>query len=126
MRMILTEDNFLLYAAKHYDMRRAASVEEFHDDLKRIQYIKRLFKRYEDSDELKTRLILNHLIVLYNCFGASATPILFMKLSEYHSYLKPFVVFLNFMPERVTYDDKTIINSDIPLDPRIVNELRKI
>lgn len=124
--MILTEDNFLLYAAKHYDMRRAASVEEFHDDLKRIQYIKRLFKRYEDSDELKTRLILNHLIVLYNCFGASATPILFMKLSEYHSYLKPFVVFLNFMPERITYDGKTIINSDIPLDPRIVNELRKI
>jgi len=124
--MILTEDNFLLYAAKHYDMKRAASIEEFHDDLKRIQYIKRLFKRYEDSGELKTRLILNHLIILYNCFGASATPILFMKLEEYHAYLKPFVIFLNFMTERITYDNKNIITSDIPLDQRIVQELRKI
>jgi hypothetical protein len=124
--MILTEDNFMIYAAKHYDMKRAASLEEFQDDLKRIQYIKRLFKRYEESGELKVRLILNHLIVLYNCFGLAATPILFMKLDEYHKYLKPFVVFLNYLPERVEYDNGTIITSDIPLDQTIIQELRQI
>lgn len=124
--MVLTEDNFLLYAAKHYDMKRAASIEEFQDDMKRIQYIKRLFKRYEDSGELKIRLIMNHLIVLYNCLGPAATPVLFMKLEEYHTYLKPFILFLNFMTETVEYNNKRIITSDITLDPKIVEELRKI
>jgi len=67
--MVLNENNFTIFAAKHYDQRKAASVDEFYDDLKRFQYLKRLFKRYEEDDDLKVRLILNHLIVLYNCFG---------------------------------------------------------
>lgn len=124
--MTLTEKNFILLAIKHYDMKRAISVEEIKDDIKRFQYLKRLFKRYEDNDDLKVRLILNHIIVLYNCFGPIATPMLFMKLEEYHSFLKPFVVFLNFMPEKIEYEDKTILNSEIPLDEKIVSELRKI
>ena len=124
--MILTDDNFLLYAAKYYDTKRATGLEEFHDDLKRIQYIKRLLKRYEDSGDLKIRLILNHLIVLYNCFGSAATPMIFMKLSEYHSLLKPFVLFLNFMPERIEYDQEQIVSSNIPMDATIIGELRKI
>lgn len=124
--MILTEETFLLYAAKHYDMRKAASMQEFQDDLKRFQYLKRLFKRYDDEKELKTRLILNHLIILYNCFGPKATELLFLKLDDYHKYLKPFVVFLNYMPEYVEYADKRIINSDIPMDDKIIEELRKI
>lgn len=124
--MTLAEDNFLLFAAKYYDVKRAAGIDEFHDDLKRIQYLKRLFKRYDDSGDLKVRLILNHLIILYNCFGAQATPILFMKLSGYHQYLKPFVVFLNFMPPSMEYDNSRIIASDIPLDQTIINELRAI
>lgn len=124
--MILTEDTFLLYAAKHYDMRKAASMQEFQDDLKRFQYLKRLFKRYDDEKELKTRLILNHLIILYNCFGPKATELLFLKLDEYHKYLKPFVVFLNYMPDYVEYGDCKIINSDIPMDLKIIEELRKI
>jgi hypothetical protein len=51
---------------------------------------------------------------------------LFMKLKDYHKYLKPFVVFLNFMPEKIMYEDVVIINSEIPLDENIVRELRKI
>lgn len=124
--MGLTESNFLLFAAKNYDMKRATSYEEFQNDLKRIQYLKRLFKRYQDTDELKVRLILNHLTVFYNCFGKAATPILFMKLKEYHTYLKPFVVFLNFMPEKIFINGKEIFSSDISLDENIVKELRKI
>lgn len=116
----------MLYAAKYYDFRRSASEEEFNDDLKRFQYLKRLFKRYEEDGELKVRLILNHLIVLYNCFGAEGTPMLFMKLEGYHSFLKPFVIMLGFMPDRVAYNGKTIINSDIPLDQKIIKELREI
>lgn len=124
--MKLNEDNFLLYAAKHYDFRNSAGEDEFNDDLKRFQYLKRLFKRYEEDKELKIRLILNHLIVIFNCFGSNGTPMLFQKLSEYHHYLKPFVLLLGYMPERIEYNDTQIRNSDIHLDPTIVEELRKI
>lgn len=124
--MRLDEDTFALYAARYYDMRKATGLDEFNDDLKRFQYLKRLFKRYEDTGDLKVRLILNHLIVLYNCFGEKATPMLFMKLEAYHRFLKPFVILLNYMPERIQYGEKEILNSNIPLDEKIVQELRKI
>ena len=124
--MKLDEDSFLLYAAKYYDIRMAASSEEFYDDLKRFQHLKRLFKRYDDDDDLKVRLILNHLTVLYNCFVYSATTLLFYKLEDYHQFLKPFVVFLAFMPDVVEYSDKKIISSEIPLDLRIIKELREL
>ena len=124
--MKLEEDSFLLYAAKYYDIRMAASAEEFYDDLKRFQHLKRLFKRYDEDDDLKIRLILNHLTVIYNCFGAEATPMLFFKLEDYHEALKPFVIMLGYMPEVVEYGNNKIISSEIPLDPKIVKELREL
>jgi hypothetical protein len=124
--MILDEQSFLIYAARYYDMRKSSGVEEFYDDLKKFQYLKRLFKRYEEEGELKVRLILNHLIVLYNCFGPYATHMLFFKLKEHHSCLKPFVMFLNYMPDYIEYEDTRIYNSEIPLDTQIVKELRQL
>ena len=124
--MVLNEDTFTVYAAKHYDMKKAAGVDEFYDDLKRFQYLKRLFKRYEETGELKVRLILNHLIVIYNCFGAPATPMLYMKLEEYHNYLTPFILMLGYLSDNIEYGEKKIISSDIPLDSVIIEELRKI
>lgn len=126
MNIHLTEESFFIYAAKHYDTKRSSSTEEFHDDLKRIQYLKRLFRRYDDSGELKARLILNHMIILYNCFGAATTNMLFMKLPEYHEYLKTFAVFLNYMPAVVRYDEEEILDQTIPADLKIVKELQEI
>ena len=124
--MKLEEDSFLLYAAKYYDIRMAASAEEFYDDLKRFQHLKRLFKRYEEDDDLKVRLILNHLTVIYNCFGAEATPMLFFKIEEKHWHiLKTFLVFLNRMPmEQIVTGG--VRDTDIPLDFKIINILRNI
>jgi hypothetical protein len=124
--MILDESSFLIFAASNYDMKKSSGVEEFYDDLKKFQYLKRLFKRYEEDRDLKVRLILNHLIILYNCFGPQATNLLFFKLKDQHQYLKPFVMFLNYMPDVIEYEDVRILNSDIPLDLNIVKELRKI
>lgn len=124
--MKLEEDSFLLYAAKYYDIRMAASTDEFYDDLKRFQHLKRLFKRYDEDDDLKVRLILNHLTVIYNCFGAEATPMLFLKLEDYHKALKPFVLMLGYMPDVVEYSSKRIVSTEIPLDPKIVKELREL
>ena len=124
--MILNDTNFMLYAAKAYDVKKSSGADEFYEDLKRFQYLKRLFKRNEEADDLKIRLILNHVIVLYNCFGLEATNMLFFKLKEYHPQLKPFVLFLNYMPEVINYEETVVFNSDIPLDQNIVRELRNI
>jgi hypothetical protein len=122
----LEESTFLLYAAKYYDNPQCSSVEEFEEDLKRFQYLRKLFGRYKQVGELKDRLILNHLIVLYNCFGLETTNMLFMKLEEYHEFLKPFVEYLNYMPQYIEYDGKIIISSNIDIDKNIEEMLRRI
>lgn len=125
----LDDDNFVLFAAKHYDNTQCHDTIEFYDDLKRFKYLKRLFGKYEESGELRERLILNHLIILYNVFGEHATRMLFVKLEQYAKYLKPFLVLLNFMPDKIVNvgsEGKTIYNSDIPMDQYIIDVLRKI
>jgi len=124
--MELTDETFLIYAAKHYDNPQCSSYEEFEEDLKRIQYLKRLFNRYEASGELKERLILNHIIVLYNCFGLATTNMLFLKLYEHSKVLKPFLIKLNFMPDFVVYNKKRILSSDIGMDPIVIEIIRNI
>ena len=90
---IVTDSNFTLYAAHYYES-PFPDTKEFNEDLKRIIYIKRLFNMYIDKGELKERLILNHLIVLYNVFGEHATPMLFLKLKGYEPLLKSFLLHL--------------------------------
>ena len=57
----LNESNYLLFAIKFYDNPQAVTKDDFEDDLKRIKYIKRLLKRYKNTGELKTHLILKSL-----------------------------------------------------------------
>lgn len=124
--MKLEEPTFLLYAAKYYDNPQCGSVEEFEEDLKRLQYLRKLFSRYKQTGEIKERLVLNHLIILFNCFGVETTNILFMKLEEYHEYLKPFVVYLNFMPQYIEYNNIIIKSSSIKSDENIKQILKGI
>ena len=125
----LDDSNFILFAAKYYDNPQCFDTLEFQDDLKRFKYLKRLFTRYQETGELKERLIINHLIVLYNVFGPEATRMLFFKLEGFHHYLKPFIVLLGYMPEvvrNVGVENKTYRSSDIPMDEEIIELLRKI
>jgi len=124
--MILTEPTFLLFASKHYDNPHCSDIAEFEEDLKRFQYLRKLFGRYRQLGELKERLILNHLIIIYNVFGPKATHMLFMRLEEYHEYLRPFVEYLNFMPEVVMYSDRVINKNSIVSDDLIINTLKEI
>lgn len=121
----LDDNNFVLFAAKHYDNPQCYDTEEFYDDLKRFKYLKRLFGKYEETGELRERLILNHLIILYNVFGDITTKMLFYKLDGYYSYLIPFLVLLHRLPDRIDVG-KIIYTSDIPMDMKIVEVLRKI
>ena len=123
----LKERTFLLYAAKHYDNRNCNSHEEFMDDLRRFKYIKRLLNRYVETGDLKCRLILNHVIIIYNVFGSeAATKMLFLRLSGLETYLKPFLVCIGQMPEKVELPDRVIISSDVAMDQNIVDALRTI
>ena len=48
-------------------------------------------------------------------------------MGNYGSYLKPFLLLLNYCPETVGYiQGKVIRTSDIVMDQKIVNKLRKI
>jgi hypothetical protein len=124
--MNLTESTFLLYAMKHYDNPQCTEMSEFEEDIKRFQYLRKLFSRYRQDEDLKERLILNHLIVIFNVFGPQATNMLFMRLHEYHEYLKPFVLYLNYMPELLVYDDMMVNADSIDGDLFIETRLREI
>jgi hypothetical protein len=122
--------NFALFAAKAYSNPNCVDVLEFTDDVNRIKYIKRLFNKYLLKGDLKDRLVMNHLIVLYNVFEKEAiTQMLVYKLEDYLPALKPFLVLLNFWPDKISGigpDKKTIFGSDIIMDPFVVDRLRKI
>lgn len=114
----LNDSNFMLYAAKVYD-RPNAVMSEFEEDINRLLYIKRLLTKYYSSGVLKERLILNHIIVLYNVFGIeAATRLLFFKLDEKdYQVIKPFLIFLKFLPP-VVYgiSGRDILTGEILLD----------
>ena len=95
----ITSANFIMYAIKHYENPQGEGEKEFHDDMKRFKYIKRLLRKHKDSGILKERLLLNHVIVLNNLFGAEAcvTLLLFKIQREYWSTLKSFLLFLNIL-----------------------------
>ena len=116
----LTEDNLFLYAAKHYDNPTFSDIDDFYEDLKRFKYIKRLVNRYLDHGDLAERLILNHLIVVFNSFGIEAgLNILKLKLDERHwPVVKPFLIFLNYIKN----DDLT----EFDMDKTVIERLRKI
>ncbi len=96
----LNEDNFLLFAIKHYENPQAVTREDFEKDLNHFRYIKRLLKKYKNTGQLKVHLILNHFIILYNVFGEATTPMLFHKIEmDLWPVMKSFVIFLGKLPE---------------------------
>jgi hypothetical protein len=124
----LTSDNFIIYAMKAYDKPNCI-LSEFKEDMKRLNYLKRLFLRYRKYGEIRERLILNHLVVIYNLFGVeAATKILFFKIdSQDHGALKTYLIFLNFMPEIVRgIKDRNILSCDIEVDTNISEKLREL
>jgi hypothetical protein len=122
----LNEDNFWIYAIKNYQSPGSLGMKDLEEDVKRFKYLKRLLSRYKMSGEINERLVLNHLVVLYNVFGEAATDMLFYKIcSDYWSDLKTYLVYLQRMPLE-TVVSPGIKETDIPLNQELIEVLRKL
>ena len=124
----LNDDNFLIYAVKCYNSPHYI-ISEFDSDIKRTKYLKRLFRRYKSTKVLKERLILNHLTILYNVFGADHTcKILYLKMKNQFKYIKPFLILLNIYQDKIyNVDGESVVFLDhIDMDENIIKALRKV
>ena len=116
----ITADNVMMFAIKHYDNPQCEGEKEFHDDMKRFKYIKRLLRKHKETGILKERLLLNHIIILNNLFGPEAcvTLLLFKIQKEFWETLKSFLLYLNMIREDELRD---IEQSDV-----VLNVLREL
>ena len=116
----ITSDNVMMFAIKHYDNPQCEGEKEFHDDMKRFKYIKRLLRKYKDTDTLKERLLLNHIIILNNLFTPEAcvTLLLFKIQREHWETLKSFLLYLN-----IIRDDEL---KDVRESQKVLDILRKL
>ena len=125
MELPITDETFLQVAMRNYDNSQCTSIAEFEEDLKRFAYLKKLFGRYKDNRDLKERLILNHLIILYNVFGLVTTEMLFFKIDkQFWGTLATFLLFLGCMPEYVP--EFGVKLSELQIDKDITSILGKI
>lgn len=124
------ESNALLYAAKHYENPNCFDTVEFYEDLNRFKYIKRLLNKYTESGDLKDRLIINHLTIIYNVFGVEAgTRLLFLKLKEHLHLIKPFLILMGTCPDVVKaigIEGRDIFTSDIVECKNVSDILKEI
>ena len=122
----LNEDNFLVYAVKNYYTPGSMGMKDLEDDLKKFKYVKRLLNRYKNTGESSERLVLNHLVILYNVFGEATTDMLFYKLEKpLWPELKTYLVYLHRMPLE-TVVSPGIKETDIPLNDELIKVLRAL
>ena len=116
----LNDENFTLFAIRHYDNPQCTSTEEYYEDIRRFRYLKRLLKRYKKTGELRERLILNHLIVLCNLFGVDNTiKMLEFKLEkEFWPTIKTCLLYLGYVNEDW--------RQDIAMDKEVVKRMREM
>ena len=116
----ITSENVTMFAIKHYNNPQCEGEKEFFDDMKRFKYIKRLLRKYHDTNILKERLLLNHIIITKNLFGTEAcvTLLLFKIQKEYCGTLKSFLLYLNMLRENEL--------TDLPHNEFVLLELRKL
>ncbi len=118
----LNKDNFILFAIKHYENPTAVTQEDFDEDLKRFKYVKRWLRKYHDSGEINSHLLLNHILVIFNCWNDAALPMFFFKIEpKYWGPLKSFLVYLDRIPE---YPPTPL--DDIPEDLNILRRLQGV
>ena len=117
----LTAKNFAAYAMKHYDDPQCEDMEDFYEDIRRFRYLKRLLYRYYQHGELRERLMLNHIICIFNVFGFEPSMRMLkfkIKDKEYWSSIKTLLVYLKYVDEG--------FEVDVPIDETLASTIRKV
>jgi hypothetical protein len=110
--MILTEENFKLACAKYYD---SIDIYSFNEDIARIHMVRKLIRKFISTGDINEKLVLNHIIILYNGFGEFTLNILyFIFTKEEYKYINSFLIFLNRLP-----DDRFVYGIDITLSKKL-------
>lgn len=127
--MLLTNKNYNTFMAMSYVNYNCVEDEEFEQDIERIKYLKKLFTTYRKKGELKDRLVMNHLVILFNVFNTEALlKILFFKLEKDLDILIPFLKVLNYCPDKISGIKEVgyeININDIKTDIFIESQIRK-
>jgi len=113
----LNNENFELFAVKHYDNPACLEPQDFYDDVAKFKYVVRLLRRYRETGNIQERLVLNHIITIYNVFKIpAATRMLFYKVdTDLWAALKTFLVYLNYLPENLYQN----INIDLSIAKKL-------
>ena len=117
----LTAKNFAAYAMKHYDDPQCEDMEDFYEDIRRFRYLKRLLFRYYQHGELRERLMLNHIICIFNVFGFEPSMRMLkfkIKDKKYWSSIKTLLLYLKYVDEG--------FEVDVPIDETLASTLRKV
>ena len=116
----LNNANFDLYAAKHYRNPQCLDAQDFYDDVAKFKYVVRLLRRYRDTGKIQERLLLNHIITIYNVFDiAAANRMIFHRVDiDLWPALKTFLVYLNYLPEN--------LHKNINIDLSIATKLKDL
>lgn len=125
MSLKLDENNFIKVATSAYDNPACISTEEIEDDLKRFLYLRKLINRYKKDNELRERLILNHVIIIYNLWEKLATDMLFFKIDEQDwDVLVSVLIYLGRLPEFIPGTTRRA--TEIQYDEHVLKTLREI
>lgn len=123
---MISEKNFLQRALRCYDNPQCITLDEFQEDLNRFSHIKKIITKYaEGQGEINDRLVLNHLVTLFNVFGLDALLFVLFKIEEKHwGIIFPFLILLNKLPDYIP--ELKLTTADIELDKNIIEKLRQI
>lgn len=126
MNELLTEKSFVLYAARYYQNPACLDIEDFEEDMSRFKYIRRLLTQYKEGGPLRERLILNHMIVIYNVFGAyPGARMLLFKFQDVLPLIMPFMAALNKLPDRTQIGHEDLVAADIVWDQNVIKSLKE-
>ena len=117
----ITANNFNAFGQKHYDDPQCEDIEDFNEDLRRFRYLKRLLHRYHENGEMRERLMLNHIICLFNVFGYEpCMRMLEFKIKDenHWSSIKTMLLYLRLIEEG------WLIN--YPIDEKLAQRLREL
>jgi hypothetical protein len=116
--LIKDEKEFLAVAMKAYDNPSCVDITEFESDLRKIQYCKKLARKYTEDDEGTFRLLLNNLIIFFNLFGKAGTDMLLYKVKEekLRSVIAPLIMYLG-------HANNALLDLDINIEESILDFL---